>query len=609
MEILQLKTILQRVISKITPPPELKVSQWADGYRKLSPESSAEPGRWKTSRAPYQQGMMDALNESGVKEIVFMTSAQIGKTEIINNIVGYFIHQDPSPILFIQPTLDMAESWSKDRFAPMIRDTKELREFISNPKARDSGNTLLHKKFPGGHITMAGANSPSSLASRPIRIVLLDEEDRYPASAGTEGDPGSLAQKRTTTFWNRLLIAASTPGIEGHSRIAARYQISDQRKYFVPCPKCNNFQTLQWANLKFDNTDHKTAPNTAYYECAVCTAHLNESDKLWMLKSGEWKAEGASNGIAGFHISELYSPWVKWSEMVASFLKAKRLPEALQTWVNTSLGETWKEETEGVDSESLVNRKENWGRLAPKSVIVITCGVDVQDDRIEAEVIGWGIDEESWSLQYHVLHGDPAQNSVWKDLDNVINQKINHESGNFLSVACTCVDSGGHYTEAVYEYCKSREMNRVFAIKGSSQAGKPLVSKFSRSNRKRVKLFSIGTDTAKQIIYSRLKIHEPGPGYCHFPAEYPESYFKQLTSERIMTKFTHGYPQRMWIKAKGKRNEALDCRVYGLTALHILNPNLEMLAEEIEREQLKIETKTIPQLGGNWIAINEDWLE
>ena len=622
----ELKTLRKEALLSLAPPTELKVSEWADLYRKLSQGASAEPGRWRTNRAPYQKGMMDAVNEHGIKEIVFMTSAQVGKTEMLNNILGYFIHQDPSPILFIHSILEMAESWSKDRFAPMIKDTDVLHELIGDPRSRDSGNTLLHKKFPGGHITMAGANSPSSLASRPIRIVLLDEEDRYPISAGTEGDPGSLAQKRTTTFWNRLLIAASTPGIESTSKIANRYNLSDQRKYYVPCPKCNHFQVLQWSNLKFDQANPK---ETTYYECEHCSAKLTESDKFSMIKLGEWRAHSEFKGIAGFHLSELYSPWVKWHEMAASFLIAKVLPEKLQTWVNTSLGETWKEETEGVDHDSLTARKENWGKVAPKGVITVTCGVDVQDDRIEAEVIGWGLEEESWSLQYHVLHGDPARYIVWKDLDKIIHQKIKHESGITLSIAATCVDSGGHHTESVYEYCKAREMNRVFAIKGSSQTGKPLVSKFSRSNRKRVKLYTLGTDTAKQMIYSRLKIYEPGPGYCHFPAEYTEEYFKQLTCERIMTKFINGHPQRVWVKAKGKRNEALDCRVYGLAALHILNPNLEMLADENERDAVK-SAKEQPAVKpksdwqklyehkqrvlecyrkSNWLSdINEDWI-
>jgi phage terminase large subunit GpA-like protein len=623
----EIKILRKETLLTLSPPTDLKVSEWADLYRYLSAGASSEPGKWRTNRALYQKGMMDAVNELGVKEIVFMTSAQVGKTEILNNIIGYFIHQDPAPILLIQSILDMAENWSKTRFANMISDTPVLNKLIGDPRTRDSGNTLLHKQFPGGSITMAGANSPSSLASRPIRIVLLDEEDRYPLSAGTEGDPGSLAQKRTTTFWNRLLIAASTPGIESTSKIAARYDMSDKRKYYVPCPKCNYFQVLQWTNLKFDQASPK---DTTYYECESCSAKLNESDKYWMIKNGEWRAEKPFEGIAGFHLSELYSPWVKWHEMASSFLIAKSLPEKLQTWVNTSLGETWKEETEGVDHGSLLSRKENWGKIAPEGVVVVTCGVDVQDDRLELEVIGWGIEEESWSLQYHILHGDPSRYRVWKDLDNIINQRIKHQSGLDLTISCTCIDSGGHHTESVYEYCKAKEFNRVFAIKGSSQTGKPLVSKFSRSNRKRVKLFSLGTDTAKQMIYSRLKIHEPGPGYCHFPAEYTEEYFKQLTCERIMTKFINGHPQRVWIKAKGKRNEALDCRVYSLAALHILNPNIEILADELERDAVKAVKKESAQAKPKtpyqylkahnerviasykndpyWCTISEDWL-
>ncbi len=581
------------------------MSQWADQFRRLSPEASSEPGRWVTERAPYQRGMMDAVNEVGVSEVVFMTSSQIGKTEIINNIVGYFAHQDPSPLLLIQPTLDMAETWSKDRLAPMIRDTDELTDLFGDPRSRDSNNTLLHKKFPGGHITMAGANSPSSLASRPIRIVLLDEEDRYPHSAGTEGDPGSLAQKRTTTFWNRLLVSVSTPTVEDESKIESRYQQSDQRKFYVPCPECGAFEVLSWSQVKFE----KKKPETTYYECEHCEAHLKESDKMWMLGHGEWRAEAAFNGIAGFHINELYSPWVKWAEMVENFLKAKRLPETLKVWVNTSLGETWKEKTEGVDPSGLLGRKENWGRVAPEGVVAITAGVDVQDDRLEAEVIGWGVGQESWSLQYHVLHGDPAQNKVWEDLDNVLSQTIQTSDGRTLPVACACVDSGGHQTQRVYEYCKAREYRRIYAIKGASQMGKPLVSKFSKANKLRVKLFSIGTDTAKQMIYSRLKIHQPGPGYCHFPADYPEEYFKQLTAERIQTKFVNGHPTRIWVMPKGRRNEALDCRVYSMAALHILNPNLDRLAKEQERERLKQRTDTEKTDGAStneWMGY-EDW--
>lgn len=594
----------QRAAKSWGPPPELTVSQWAERFRKLSPESSSAPGRWVTDRAPYQRGMMDAVNERGVTEVVFMTSAQVGKTEILNNILGYFIHQDPSPVLFLQPTLNMAETWSKDRLAPMIRDTEVLTALFNDPRARDSNNTLLHKKFNGGHITMAGANSPSSLASRPIRIVLLDEEDRYPASAGAEGDPGALAQKRTTTFWNRVLVSASTPTIEGESKIESRYERSDKRKYHVPCPECGEMQVLSWAGIKFSDED----PASTFYECGHCTHHIVDTDKAWMLTRGKWVASAPFNGVAGFHLSELYSPWVKWADMVREFLKAKSMPETLKVWVNTSLGESWKEKTEGVDAAGLIERKENWGKNIPDGVVVITAGVDVQNDRLEAEIIGWGIGQESWSLQYHVLHGDPAHDAVWQDLDVVLNQTFKSCDGRVIPVLSSCIDSGGHQTQRVYEYCKTRERNRVYAIKGSSQAGKPLISKFSRNNKLGVKLFVLGTDTAKQMIYSRFKIHQPGPGYCHFPSRYSEEYFNQITSEHIQTKFKNGHQSRVWVVKSGRRNEALDCRVYGLAALYIAAPNIEAIAQSQERERInKPKDSATTNKGGLQFDGVEDW--
>ena len=265
-----------------------------------------------------------------------------------------------------------------------------------------------------------------------------------------------------------------------------------------------------------------------------------------------------------------------------------------------------KKQTEGIDPSGLLKRKENWGRIAPEGVMVVTAGVDVQDDRLEAEIIGWGLGQESWSLQYHVIHGDPAQDKVWNDLDKMLRQTIKTADDRVLNIGAACVDTGGHHTQKVYEYCKAREHNRIFAIKGASAIGKPLVSKFSKSNKLRVKLFSLGTDTAKQMIYSRLKIHQPGAGYCHFPSDYPEEYFRQLTAERIQTKFVNGHPVRVWVLKKGKRNEALDCRVYGLAALHILNPNLDALAEEQERERLQQHKNKPQNQSSNWIGA-DDW--
>ena len=548
---------------------------------------------------------MNSINEPGIREIVFMTSAQIGKTEIINNICGYFIHQDPAPILLIQATLELAETWSKDRLSPMLRDTEVLSDLVRDPRSRDSGNTLLYKRFPGGHLTMAGANSPASLASRPVRIVLLDEEDRYPNSAGAEGDPGSLAEKRSTTFWNRLLLTASTPTIAGSSKIASRYERSDRRKYFVPCPHCGEKQVLVWGNIRFENND----PSTAHYVCEHCGAILTDKDKPRMLAEGEWIATQPFDGIAGFHISELYSPWVKWSELVRSFFKAKRSPETFKTWVNTSLGETWEEGGETVEADMLLKRKESWGTEAPEEVVVVTAGVDVQNDRVEIETKGWGVGEESWSLDYKVIYGDPAQEQLWQELDAYLQRPVKSKTGVYLNIACACIDSGGHHTQAVYEFCRTRAMRGIFAIKGLSLAAKPLVGRPSRNNRHKLRLYPLGVDTAKEVIYGRLRITEPGAGYYHFPVERDKEYFEQLTAEKQVTRYHKGTARREWVKTRS-RNEVLDCNVYALAALKLLSPDLEQLTAAMQAIPKPKPENTTPSKPAQaaWIPKMDNWL-
>ena len=307
----KLKRRLEEAIrTALKPPPRLTVSEWADQYRELSSESSAEAGKWSTSRAEYQRGMMDAISDPDIENIVLMTAAQIGKTELINNVVGFHIHQDPAPMLVVQPTLEMAQTWSKDRLAPAIRDTPVLSEKIGDPRARDSGNTTLHKVFAGGHVTACGANSPSSLASRPCRIILCDEVDRYPISAGTE------------------------------SRIEDAYAESDQRKYFVPCPDCGEHQELKWSNVQW--TDSK--PNTSEYICDCCGSVWNDAKRFQAVRYGEWRKTAEGDGkTAGFHLSALYSPWTPLEDIVRDFLASKRDPMRLRTWINTTLGETFEE--------------------------------------------------------------------------------------------------------------------------------------------------------------------------------------------------------------------------------------------------------------------------
>lgn len=563
----------------LNPPPTLTVSQWADRERRLSPEASAEPGSWDTSRAEYQRGIMDAFSDPAIHTVVVMSSAQVGKTEILNNIVGFHIDQDASPTLVLQPTIEMASTWSKDRLAPMLRDTPTLRGKVSDVRSRDGKNTILHKSFDGGHITMAGANSAASLASRPIRVVLCDEVDRYPPSAGTEGDPISLARKRTTTFWNRKVGMFSTPTVKGVSRIEMAFEESDRRRFWVPCPHCSEMQVLVWSQVRWEPGQ----PETAAYFCADegCGTFWSDGERWQSIRRGEWRAEGKFTGVAGFHLSELYSPWVRLADTARGFLEAKGNPERLKTWVNTSLGETWEERGEEVDLHSLQERarSEGWighddDRLmpAPSGVLLITCGVDVQGDRLEVERVGWGVDDESWSLEHLVLYGDPSGPDLWADLDEYLLTPTRTTDGRALGVVATAIDSGGHYTDAVYNFVRDKSRRRVWAIKGQAGAGKPVWPKLaSKNNKGRIALFNIGVDSAKDIIYGRLRLTEPGPGYSHFPSDRDGAWFEQLTSEAVVTRYVKGFPVRSWVPKPNTRQEALDCRVYAFAALRSMS--------------------------------------
>lgn len=576
----------------LLPPPKLTVSQWADKHRKLSPEASAEPGQWDTSRAEFQRGIMDIVTDPDVHIVVVKKSSQIGWTEILNNIIGYFIDQDPCPMMSIQPTEQLAEAWSKDRLAPMIRDTACLREKVGDSKAKDSGNTILHKTFPGGHLTAIGANAPANLASRPIRIVLPDEVDRYPASAGVEGDPINLAKKRTKTFYNWKMFMGGTPTVDGISRTDLEFQKSDQRRYFVPCPECGEFDYIRWSQIQWPEGE----PQNAYYVCAQCGSVISESHKHWMVKNGEWRATAHYTGVVGFHIWEAYSPWSSWGEIVCEFLKSKASPDTLKTFVNTTLGETWQEAGETVDDDALYNRREEYPAQVPMGALLLTAAVDVQANRLELEVKGWGIGEESWGIEYRVLYGDPKEDSVWKALDDALGQEFEHESGLKMRIWATFVDSG-YAADRVYAYCKPRQMRRIFAVKGDDGPRPilgPAMKKRTGKNQRPVDLFIIGIDQAKSDIYSRLKKEEPGPGYYHFPSHYTKEFFKGLTAEKMITKFHKGFPRQEWTKKDGQANEPLDLNVYNYAALKLINPVWDALAARIPKVKGQAPSAPLP---------------
>lgn len=590
----------------VGPPPNQTISQWADANRVLSSEASSEPGRWYTDRAPYQREMMDVITDDGIEQIVIMTSAQVGKSEVLLNAIGYFADHDPAPMLMVQPTLEMAAAFSKDRVGPMFAMSPALKNRINDSRSRSAkasgaGATVFHKKFPGGQLTMCGANSPASLASRPVRLGFCDEVDRWPVSAGSEGDPFGLVKKRTGTFHNRKLILTSTPTVKGASRIEMAFEESDQRRYYVPCPHCDAMQPLQWRNLSWaKGENHKWDGTAPWYNCDECGGKIDEQSKSAMLKAGRWVAEGFSDRIAGFHLNELYSPWRTWRDMVTDFLAAKKDSELLRVFVNTCLGETFEESGETVDPGSLILRKEAYPAPVPSGASVLVAGVDVQDNRLEITILGAGADDERWVIDHRIILGDPGLPAVWKQLDDVIiSGGYVHESGATLPISAACVDSGGHHTKQVYAYCLARKNKRVFAIKGIGGFGRAAVSAPSRQrsgrNWRAVDLWTLGVDEIKSVVYTRLAIADPGPGYIHFPLSdwCNEEYFAQLTAEKIVTKFHKGFPKREWINVR-TRNEALDCMVYCNGALILLNPKYDALARRLTAEPVEdTESKAI----------------
>lgn len=576
--------LFKNIANVLAPPPELTVSQWADNYRKLSQEASSEPGQWNTSRAPYQREIMDAINDSSCEEVIIMSSAQVGKTELLLNIIGYYIDYDPAPILCLQPSVEMAQTFSKDRLAPMLRDTPVLRGKVKDARTRDSGNTILHKSFPGGHITMVGANSAAGLASRPIRIVLMDEIDRYPASAGTEGNPVKLAEKRTTTFWNRKKVKVSTPTIKGRSQIENEFLTSSMEEWNVPCPCCGRYQPYDWGRINFSDVT---------MSCKFCDEHLKEME--WKENPGKWVAQKENKRKRGFHLNELASPWKHWEEIIEEFKEANREVKAygnvekMKVWVNTTLGETWEEKGDAADEDVLLKRRERYTADLPDGVLLVTAGVDVQDDRFEVEITGWGKGYESWGILYRKIPGDLEKEETWDKLERFLDMELYFENKNSLLIACTCIDTGGHFTTQAYKFLKKmeRKQKRIFGIKGMGGEGIPLVNKVSTNNVEKVKIFLLGVDSGKEILMTRLKTVDEGPGYCHFPINadrgYDETYIKGLSSEQRVIHFKDGRPVLKWVKKSGTRNEPLDLRNYSTAAAEILRPDWDVLEKKVKQ--------------------------
>jgi phage terminase large subunit GpA-like protein len=579
-----------------TLPPLLTVSEWADAWRVLSQKAASEHGRWTTDRTPYLREVMDCLSASSpIEQTVVMKGVQLGFSEAGNNWIGYVIDQDPAPMMLVQPTTNTAKRYSRQRIAPMIDDTPALRERVAKNRSRDDANSTLMKDFPGGVLVIAGANSASDLRSMPVRYLMLDEIDGYPQDVDGEGDPVTLAENRTLTFARRKIYKPSTPTVRGMSKVESAYQASDRRRFWVPCPHCHEHQVLRWEQLRWRKDDAGVAmPETTVYVCEHCGAEIDERYKPEMLAGGQWRADapGAGGGrVAGFHLSSLYSPlgWLSWEEMVREFLSAKEKQAAgdlslLKVFVNTKLAETWEDQGERVAAHDLVKRAEAYPlREVPFGGFVVTAGVDVQADRLEFVLDAWGRGEESWTVDRGVLYGDPAltaeqEGSPWKALDELLATPIAHKAGGQVLIRAMAIDSGGHFTQEVYNYCRPRSHRHVFAVKGASTGRRPVIATPNRVDvsyrgqkiKSGVKLWLVGTDTAKSTLYGRMRLAGAGPGYMHFSRDLPPEWFEQLTAEVLVTRYVNGRVVMQWTKSPGKRNEALDCKVYSYAAAHYL---------------------------------------
>ena len=574
-----LDDLATKAFQAFKPPERLTLSEWADRNAYLSAESSAEGGRWHT--LPYQKGLMDAITDPKLEQITLMKSARVGYSKILNHTIAFHIHQDPCPIMLVQPTIEDAQGYSKEEIAPMLRDTPCLRGLVSDAKAKDGANTILQKQFPGGTLSLVGANSPRGFRRVSRRIVLFDETDGYPQSAGTEGDQIKLGIRRTEYYWNRTIVAGSTPTIKDFSRIERMFLQGDQRRYFVPCPHCSHMQYLRWSNMTWRDND----PSTVTYKCESCSALIPHSKKRWMVERGEWRPTAPGNGKhASFHIwaAYSYSPNATWSNLVEEFLDSKSDAEQLKTFVNTVLGEVWEDEyASKIGASALLERASTetyTHRTVPDDALAITIGCDTQDDRLSLSVWGWGREEQGWLIDRIKLYGSPSRLEVWKQLDQVLTTPYTNEADEPLRILCCAIDSGGHHTQEVYQYARDRSSIGVIAVKGIGQKGKPVIGKASKVDlnyqgkalKKGALVFPVGVDGIKSLLFGRLKHNEVGPGYLHFYPTITPDYFEELTAEKQILRFRNGFPERVWVKKSQAPNEALDEFNYAYAALHRL---------------------------------------
>jgi phage terminase large subunit GpA-like protein len=570
---------------------------------------------------------MNAFTDPKLKDIVFVSASQCGKTEAELNMLGYIIDNDPGPIMFVVPNIGEAQKFSKQRIAPMIRDTPHLKEKVADIKTRNSNNTILQKSFPGGTITLAGANSPAALASIPARYLFGDERDRWTTSAGTEGDPWKLAEARTTTFYNRKMVQVSTPTIKDESAIERAFDKGTKEQWCHQCPDCG-----EWVNIVFDNIKFKHAVKTTkrkkefsvtdvWWQCPQCGYEATEREMR--NQPAKWIAvapDAYRNGIRSFWLNAFSSPWAAWSDIVLRFLQAKDSPEELKVIFNTVFGELWEERNSTIEDDTLLSRREDYGNYdVPKDAYILTCGVDTQDNRLEYEVIAHGFYGETWGVKYGRIFGKPNELTTWARLDDLIDHEWTHESGKKLTISATFVDSGGHYANDVKEQCLRRQGKRVFAIKGKGGSGIPYTRPPSRipisaDNNVKCWLYVLGVDAGKAQIMDCIQVETPGAKYCHFPhgesRGYDIEYFNGLLSEQVEYRRGKHGDQWQWVPIKGRRNEPLDCRNYAMAAFRVLDADVEAVTKRFlnpQKPQTSANTKPKTTQVPRRTREREDW--
>ena len=548
----------------------------------MSSEETSAPGDWHSDRVPYAVEIMDAISDPKVEQVVVMCAAQMGKTNAgILNPIGYYITYDPCPIMVVQPTIAMGETFSGKRLTPMLRDTPCLRGKIAPEKSRSPDNKILEKSFPGGYIVIAGANSAPSLKSRPVRVVLFDEVDEAPDNLAGQGDPVELAFARTNAFPNRKKVLTSTPTIKGRSRIEAAYNNSSKGRWMHKCPRCGEWSQFTWRRLNFESMK---------MSCPYCEKMFTRRE--WEAGGGKWMHEDTEHPVRGFHVNALDSQ-MAWEELVGKWAEAQKLAKVgdhskLITFINTILAETWELRGEVVESHALEQRREVYSAELPDGVCVLTMGVDVQDNRLAYEIVGWGMGFESWGIEYSEIFGDPRQGDVWNRLDELLAKSFSYANGKRIRISRVAIDTGGHMTPQVYAYCKARQSRGVYPIKGQAGDRLPLTRPSKESREKG--LFIVGVDGVKADTISWLKIGEPGNGYCHFPKDkddipingYDATYFDMLTAEkRVVVQNKKGFSVYEWHKAAGARNEAFDARNYARAALRIMSAKDDIMLRRI----------------------------